>query len=143
MGELLKKVSASRTVISRICATEIAPRVTLTRSARGSRSIATPSIAIEAQDYQQFEQLLMGIQDAWTKRDLPAMQRMATPEMIAAGVRSLAPLWYMHTEGEMAEIATAVFSAMIALAPSAAEPSRSRVRVAGAGLAAGAVLAGA
>ncbi len=43
---------------------------------------ATPSIAIEAQDYQQFEQLLMGIQDAWTKRDLPAMQRMATPEMI-------------------------------------------------------------
>jgi hypothetical protein len=60
----------------------------------------------------------------------PRLPAAPTPEMIAAGVRALAPLWDMHTEGEMAEIATAVFSAMIALAPSAAEPSRSRVRVA-------------
>jgi len=43
---------------------------------------AMPSIAIQAPDYQQFEQLLVGIQEAWSKRDLPAIQRMATPEMI-------------------------------------------------------------
>lgn len=41
-----------------------------------------PSIEVAPADYQQFEQVLVGIQDAWTKRDLPAMQRMATPEMI-------------------------------------------------------------
>jgi diphthamide synthase (EF-2-diphthine--ammonia ligase) len=51
----------------------------------------------------------------------PRLPAAPTPEMIAAGVRALAPLWDMHTEGEMAEIATAVFSAMIALAP---QPSR-------------------
>lgn len=41
-----------------------------------------PSIEIGPQDYQQFEQLLIGVQEAWTKRDLPAIQKMATPEMI-------------------------------------------------------------
>jgi predicted lipid-binding transport protein (Tim44 family) len=43
---------------------------------------AQPSIAVTADDYQQFEQLLLGIQAAWTSRDLPAMQKSATPEMI-------------------------------------------------------------
>lgn len=43
---------------------------------------AMPSIQLLPSDYQQFEKLLVGIQDAWTKRDLPLMQRMATPEMI-------------------------------------------------------------
>jgi len=43
---------------------------------------AMPSIEVAPADFQQFEQVLVGIQDAWTKRDLPAMQRMATPEMI-------------------------------------------------------------
>lgn len=43
---------------------------------------AMPSIEVGPQDYQQFEQVLIGIQEAWTKRDLPAIQRLATPEMI-------------------------------------------------------------
>ncbi len=43
---------------------------------------AMPSIQVAPADFAQFEQVLVGIQDAWTKRDLPAMQRMATPEMI-------------------------------------------------------------
>lgn len=41
-----------------------------------------PSIEVGPEDFQQFEQLLIGVQEAWTKRDLPAIQRMATPEMI-------------------------------------------------------------
>jgi predicted lipid-binding transport protein (Tim44 family) len=43
---------------------------------------AQPSIAVTPADYQRFEQVLIGIQAAWTGRDLPAMQRLATPEMI-------------------------------------------------------------
>jgi predicted lipid-binding transport protein (Tim44 family) len=42
-----------------------------------------PTIAIEAGDYRQFEQLLKGIQMAWTAHDLNALQAMATPEMVS------------------------------------------------------------
>lgn len=49
-----------------------------------------------------------------------------TREMIAAGVRALAPLWDMQTDGEMAEIARDVFAAMIA-----ADVSTSLVSVSG------------
>jgi predicted lipid-binding transport protein (Tim44 family) len=42
-----------------------------------------PTIAIEAADYQQFEQLLKGIQMAWTAHDLNGLQAMATPEMVS------------------------------------------------------------
>ena len=41
-----------------------------------------PSIQIAPADYQQFEQLLYGIQAAWSAHDLSGLQAMATPEMV-------------------------------------------------------------
>jgi predicted lipid-binding transport protein (Tim44 family) len=41
------------------------------------------SLAITPADYQVFGELLMGIQDAWTRHDLRALQAMATPEMVS------------------------------------------------------------
>jgi predicted lipid-binding transport protein (Tim44 family) len=41
------------------------------------------SIAISSGDYQQFSQLLLGIQAAWSNRDMNALQAMATPEMVS------------------------------------------------------------
>jgi predicted lipid-binding transport protein (Tim44 family) len=40
-----------------------------------------PPIAISPGDYQQFEQLLQGIQAAWSAHDLNGLQAMTTPEM--------------------------------------------------------------
>lgn len=40
-------------------------------------------VQIGPDDYQQFEQLLQGIQAAWSAHDLNALQAMATPEMIS------------------------------------------------------------
>jgi predicted lipid-binding transport protein (Tim44 family) len=42
-----------------------------------------PAVPIGPQDYQQFEQLLTGIQAAWSAHDLNGMQAMATPEMVS------------------------------------------------------------
>jgi predicted lipid-binding transport protein (Tim44 family) len=42
-----------------------------------------PTIAIGPTDYQQFEQLLKGIQAAWSAHDLNGLQAMATPEMVS------------------------------------------------------------
>ena len=44
---------------------------------------APPSIAISPQDYQQFEQLLQGIQAAWSAQDLNGLRAMTTPEMLS------------------------------------------------------------
>lgn len=41
-----------------------------------------PAIEVSPADYQQFDELLQGIQAAWTNRDVNAMNKMATPEMI-------------------------------------------------------------
>jgi predicted lipid-binding transport protein (Tim44 family) len=42
-----------------------------------------PQIQITPTDYQQFEQLLKGIQAAWSAHDLNGLQAMATPEMVS------------------------------------------------------------
>lgn len=42
-----------------------------------------PPIAIGPADYQQFEQLLQGIQAAWSAHDLNGLQAMTTPEMVS------------------------------------------------------------
>ncbi|HEY0424612.1 MAG TPA: TIM44-like domain-containing protein [Rhodopila sp.] len=47
---------------------------------RGGSS-APPPIAISPGDYQQFEQLLQGVQAAWSAHDLSGLQAMTTPEM--------------------------------------------------------------
>jgi predicted lipid-binding transport protein (Tim44 family) len=49
----------------------------------GARPGGPPPIAIAAADYQQFEQLLQGIQAAWSAHDLNGLQAMATPEMVS------------------------------------------------------------
>jgi predicted lipid-binding transport protein (Tim44 family) len=41
-----------------------------------------PPIQITAGDYQQFEQLLKGIQAGWSGHDLNGLQAMSTPEMV-------------------------------------------------------------
>jgi predicted lipid-binding transport protein (Tim44 family) len=42
-----------------------------------------PPITIGPGDYEQFEQLLQGIQAAWSQHDLNGLQAMATPEMVS------------------------------------------------------------
>ncbi|HEX2942033.1 MAG TPA: TIM44-like domain-containing protein [Rhodopila sp.] len=54
-----------------------------TSMSSGGGSGGPPPINIGPSDYQQFEQLLKGIQAAWTAHDLNAMQAMATPEMVS------------------------------------------------------------
>jgi predicted lipid-binding transport protein (Tim44 family) len=56
----------------------------------GPRPGASPPIAIGPQDYQQFEQLLKGIQAAWSAHDLNGLQAMATPEMVSYFAEQLA-----------------------------------------------------
>jgi predicted lipid-binding transport protein (Tim44 family) len=40
-------------------------------------------VSLASPDYQQFSQLLQGIQTAWTNHDLNGLQAMATPEMVS------------------------------------------------------------
>jgi predicted lipid-binding transport protein (Tim44 family) len=49
----------------------------------GSAASGPPQITISPADYQQFEQLLTGIQSAWSAHDLNGLQAMATPEMVS------------------------------------------------------------
>jgi predicted lipid-binding transport protein (Tim44 family) len=49
----------------------------------GSAPGGPPSVAISPGDYQQFEQLLKGVQAAWSAHDLSGLQAMATPEMVS------------------------------------------------------------
>ena len=49
----------------------------------GGAPAGPPPIQIGPQDYQQFEQLLKGIQAAWSNQDLNGLRAMATPEMLS------------------------------------------------------------
>lgn len=49
----------------------------------GGQTAGPPPIAIGQTDYQQFEQLLKGIQAAWSAHDLNGLQAMTTPEMVS------------------------------------------------------------
>jgi predicted lipid-binding transport protein (Tim44 family) len=49
-----------------------------------------PTIPIGPPDYQQFEQLLKGIQAAWSAHDLSGLQAMTTPEMVSYFAEQLA-----------------------------------------------------
>jgi len=48
----------------------------------GGGSAGVPPLAISPADYQAFEQLLQGIQAAWSAQDLNALRAMVTPEML-------------------------------------------------------------
>jgi predicted lipid-binding transport protein (Tim44 family) len=56
----------------------------------GAAAPSGPPIAIAPADYQAFEQLLTAVQAAWTAQDLPALQRIATPEMVSVFAEQLA-----------------------------------------------------
>ncbi len=49
-------------------------------------------IQITTADYQSFQQTLMDIQSAWNQQNIPAMQQMATPEMVSYFNEQLAAL---------------------------------------------------
>ena len=49
----------------------------------GAGAGGPPPIAISPADYQQFEQLLQGVQAAWSAHDLSGLQAMTTPEMVS------------------------------------------------------------
>lgn len=52
-------------------------------AAPGNWAANSPPLAITQPDYQQFEQTLRDVQAAWTRSDLGALQRVATPEMVS------------------------------------------------------------
>jgi len=49
----------------------------------GGGPAGVPPLAISPADYQAFEQLLQGIQAAWSAQDLNALRAMVTPEMLS------------------------------------------------------------
>jgi predicted lipid-binding transport protein (Tim44 family) len=49
-----------------------------------------PPITIAPADYQQFEQLLQGVQAAWSAHDLNGLRAMSTPEMVSYFAEQLA-----------------------------------------------------
>lgn len=56
------------------------PGATSAQPAGGSTA---PPLAIGPDDYRDFEQVLHAVQDAWSRSDLGAMARLATPEMVS------------------------------------------------------------
>nr|WP_242010168.1 TIM44-like domain-containing protein [Acetobacter conturbans] len=50
------------------------------------------TLAISPQDYQAFQRLLLNVQAAWTQQNIPALQGMATPEMVSYFNQELAGL---------------------------------------------------
>ena len=55
---------------------------TMSGNVAGNVAGNAPPLAISAPDYRQFEQTLRDVQSAWTRSDLPGLQRLATPEMV-------------------------------------------------------------
>jgi predicted lipid-binding transport protein (Tim44 family) len=49
-----------------------------------------PAVAIVPADYAQFEQTLVGVQEAWSRHDLAALQALVTPEMVGYFAEQLA-----------------------------------------------------
>ncbi|WP_215761695.1 TIM44-like domain-containing protein [Acetobacter sp. P1H12_c] len=50
------------------------------------------TLAITSTDYQAFQQTLLDIQTAWNQQNIPALQQMATPEMVSYFNQQLATL---------------------------------------------------
>ena len=51
---------------------------------------ARPALALSQADYKSFDQLLHGIQGAWTAHDLNGLRAMATPEMVSTFAEQMA-----------------------------------------------------
>ncbi|MFT8516070.1 MAG: TIM44-like domain-containing protein [Acetobacter persici] len=75
---------------------------TLNSGATGPAQTTTPAgfpastggstLAITSTDYQAFQQTLLDIQTAWNQQNIPALQQMATPEMVSYFNQQLATL---------------------------------------------------
>jgi predicted lipid-binding transport protein (Tim44 family) len=63
-----------------------------------------PQLAISQSDYQQFSQLLLGIQAAWTARDLTRLGTLATPEMVSYFAEQLAELQSRGVRNEVRDV---------------------------------------
>ncbi len=61
-------------------------------------------LTITQADYQQFTQLLMAIQAAWSRQDLPGLQAMATPEMVGYFNEQLSDLSSRGVRNEVREV---------------------------------------
>jgi predicted lipid-binding transport protein (Tim44 family) len=58
----------------------------------GAQQATSTPVQITPADYQAFQQTLMDIQTAWNQQNIPAMQQMATPEMVSYFNEQLATL---------------------------------------------------
>ena len=56
----------------------------------GAASPRSTSLALTRQDYDAFSSLLQEMQAAWSRADLPRLQRLATPEMVSYFAEQLA-----------------------------------------------------
>jgi predicted lipid-binding transport protein (Tim44 family) len=74
-------------------------------SVGGTRGPAgPPPIEIGPLDYQAFEQLLQGIQAAWSRQDLNALRSLATPEMLSYFAEQLAGQTSQGVRNEITDV---------------------------------------
>ncbi len=62
------------------------------------------SLSVTQSDYQQFTQLLMGIQAAWSRQDLAGLQAMTTPEMVGYFNEQLSDLASRGVRNEVRDV---------------------------------------
>jgi predicted lipid-binding transport protein (Tim44 family) len=60
------------------------------QAALGSSAPRLTTIGVTASDYQEFEDILKGVQTAWSNGDLSALRRYTTPEMLSYFAEQLA-----------------------------------------------------
>jgi predicted lipid-binding transport protein (Tim44 family) len=68
------------------------------------RPAGPPPIQIGPQDYQAFEQLLQGIQAAWSRQDLNALRAIVTPEMLSYFAEQLADQTSRGVRNEVTDV---------------------------------------
>ncbi len=65
---------------------------------------ATVPLAVEPEDYQQFEAALHRVQAAWSAADIATLQRLATPEMAATFAAQLQDLRARGLRNEVSDV---------------------------------------
>ncbi len=85
----------------------IAPRMAGGVGVPGASAASPPAavlLAIQPDDYQQFEAALYRVQAAWSAGDIATLQRLATPEMAATFAQQLQDLHARGLRNEVAEV---------------------------------------
>ena len=70
----------------------------------GGGPAGPPPITIAPGDYQEFEQLLHNIQDAWSAQDLNGLRSMVTPEMLSYFAEQLAEQTSRSVRNEVTDV---------------------------------------